>query len=118
MKLYVGNLPFTATEDEIRTLFANSGTVNAVNLVRDRETGASRGFAFVEMGNNEEANQAINRLNGSQFAGRTIRVSEAREREERTGGSFSPRPGGDRRGPGGPGGGRPGGGPRRDRRSF
>jgi RNA recognition motif-containing protein len=87
-KLYVGNLSFTATEEGVRALFAAHGNVEKVSLISDRDTGRPRGFGFVEMSNAEAAIQA---LNGKEFEGRALRVSEAQERD-RSGG----RPGGGR----------------------
>jgi RNA recognition motif-containing protein len=81
--LYIGNLPFSATEDEIREHFAKIGEVHSVKIITDRETNKSRGFCFVEM---ENADTAIAELNGKELNGRNITVSEAREREERSGG--------------------------------
>lgn len=80
--LYVGNLPFKATEDEIRGLFAQYGEVQSVKLVTDRETGRPRGFGFVEMEDNG-AMAAIEALDGKEFGGRNLKVNEARERQER-----------------------------------
>lgn len=80
--LYVGNLPWSATEDEIRDLFANHGTVDSVKLISDRETGRARGFGFVEMSANE-ADAAAEALDGTSFGGRTLRVNEARPRAPR-----------------------------------
>ena len=77
-KLYVGNLPFTATEDDLQSLFAAAGTVESINVVRDAATGRMRGFAFVEMGSDEEAQQAISMLNDRDFGGRNLTVNEAR----------------------------------------
>ncbi len=77
--IYVGNIPFTVTEDEIRTLFESHGTVNDVKLITDRGTGRFRGFGFVEM-ENEDADKAISELDGKEFSGRVMRVNEARER--------------------------------------
>ncbi|NIO02246.1 MAG: RNA-binding protein [Candidatus Latescibacteria bacterium] len=77
-KLYVGNLPFSATENEIRELFEKHGTVHSVNLITDRETGRPRGFGFVEM-EQEEANAAKDALNGALFGERSLRVNEAHE---------------------------------------
>ena len=77
--IYVGNLPFTASEAEVSELFGQHGTVHSVKLITDRETGRSRGFGFVEM-DLESANAAIEALNGTDFAGRSLRVNEARER--------------------------------------
>jgi RNA recognition motif-containing protein len=79
-KLYVGNLPWRCTERELEEVFASVGTVQSVAIVSDRETGRSRGFAFVEM-DEQGAREAIERLNGRDFQGRPLRVSEARERE-------------------------------------
>ena len=83
-KLYVGNLSFNTTEDELRDLFAQHGSVTSVSLVTDRETGQPRGFGFVEMESGAEA--AISALDGKQIGGRTIKVNEARPRENRPGG--------------------------------
>jgi RNA recognition motif-containing protein len=82
-KLFVGNLPFTATEDDLRTLFANHGAVESVSVVTDRETGRPRGFGFVEM-QADGADKAIAALNETDFQGRTMTVSEARARTERS----------------------------------
>jgi len=80
-RLYVGNLPFTATEEEIRTLFEAEGRkVENVSVISDRETGRPRGFAFVEMSTQNDADTAVQKLNGFQLGGRTLTVSEARER--------------------------------------
>ena len=78
-KIYVGNLPFTANENEVRELFAQHGTVESVSLITDRETGRPRGFAFVEM-SRAEATRAIQNLNGKELGGRPLRVNEAQER--------------------------------------
>src|SRR5512147_2683594 len=86
MNIYVGNLPFTASEDEVRQAFAAYGTVSSVAIIKDRETGQSRGFAFVEMPNNDEGNAAITNLNGKPLKGRALKVNEARPREESGGG--------------------------------
>jgi RNA recognition motif-containing protein len=82
-KLYVGNLPFTSTEEEIRNMFTPFGEVSSVAIINDRETGRSRGFGFVEM---ENADAAAAELNGKEYGGRTMTVNEARERAPRTGG--------------------------------
>ena len=109
-KLFVGNLDFKVTENDLQDTFAAHGTVVEVNRVTDRATGRPRGFAFVTMNSPEEAQKAIDALNGKELSGRAVSVSIARPREERPGGG-----GGDRRGSGG-GGGRGGyGGGRRDR---
>lgn len=81
-KIYVGNLPFSATEDEVRERFAAFGEVESVALISDRHTGQARGFGFVEMGD-EEADSAIASLNNTDFNGRTMRVSLARPKENR-----------------------------------
>ena len=89
--IYVGNLPYTATEDALRQLFEQHGDVSAVNLVKDRETGRPRGFAFVEMANGDEAANAIKELNLHEIDGRAITVDEARpkrtDRPRRGGGA-------------------------------
>ena len=78
-KLYVGNLPFTATEDSVRALFAPHGTVEKISLIHDRDTGRPRGFGFVEM-SNAEASRAMQALNGQDFDGRALKVNEAQDR--------------------------------------
>jgi cold-inducible RNA-binding protein len=83
-RIYVGNLPYTATEDELRGLFSQYGTVQSVNLITDRETGQPRGFAFVEMENG--VSEAIAGLDQKEMGGRSLRVNEARPREEGGGG--------------------------------
>src|SRR5260221_2425832 len=103
-KLYIGNLPFSATEDQLHEWFSQIGvTPSGVNLIRDRFTGQSRGFAFVEVNNDEDADRAVNSLNGQNFGGRNLVVNEARPQAERTGGGGGRR--GDGRGGGGGGGG-------------
>jgi hypothetical protein len=84
-KLFVGNLPFTATEDSVRELFAAQGTVEKVALITDRDTGRPRGFAFVEM-SQADAARAMQSLNGTDFGGRAMKVNEAQERERSGGG--------------------------------
>ena len=84
-KLYVGNLPFTATEDGVRTIFAAHGTVEKVSLINDRETGRPRGFGFVEM-SNSDASRAMQALNGKDFDGRALKVNEAQEKSGGGGG--------------------------------
>jgi RNA recognition motif-containing protein len=79
-KLYVGNLPFTTTEGELRTLFEQFGTVDRVNVITDRETGDPRGFAFVEMTDVASADSATRGLNGHSVSGRALRVNEASDR--------------------------------------
>ena len=112
MNIYVGNLPFTVSEDEIREAFAAYGEVSSVAIIKDRDTGQSRGFAFVEMPNGNEAQAAISGLNGQDLKGRTLTVNEARPRAEGgpRGGGGGRRSGGgggygDRRGSGGGSGG-------------
>lgn len=90
--LYVGNLPFSTTADDLREAFAKFGTVSRAQVVSDRETGRSRGFGFVEMADGGE--QAIEGLNGADFSGRKLTVNEARPREERGGGGGGYRGGG------------------------
>ncbi|MEN8185072.1 MAG: RNA-binding protein [Myxococcota bacterium] len=85
-KLYVGNLPFTASEDEIRGAFERHGAVESVNVITDRETGRPRGFAFVEMGDENAAQEAIRALDGNEFGGRNLRVNEAQDRRGGGGG--------------------------------
>ena len=87
MKIYVGNLSFKAAEDDVRDMFEEHGDVASVNIVTDRETGRSRGFAFVDMPNDGEANAAIKALNLKQLGDRAITVNEARPREDRPRGS-------------------------------
>jgi RNA recognition motif-containing protein len=108
--IYVGNLSFRATEDEVRSAFSAHGEVASVNIIMDRETGRSRGFAFVEMPNAEEARAAVEKINGKEIAGRSVTVNEARPRTERPrgggGGGGGGRYNDDRGGGGGGGGGR------------
>jgi RNA recognition motif-containing protein len=111
-KLYVGNLSFRASGDDLTRLFSQAGTCESVSVITDRATGQSRGFAFVEMASDAEAQAAIEQLNGTEFMGRALRVNEAQERE---GGGGGGRGGGAGR-PRGGGGGRGGGGRDRDRR--
>ena len=85
-KLYVGNLPFTTTEDELRSTFGAHGGVHSVNVIMDRETGRPRGFAFVEMEDDRGADAAIRALDGTQLGGRSLKVSEAQERSGGGGG--------------------------------
>ncbi len=82
-KLYVGNLPFNTTENELQELFSQAGAVQEVTLMQDRFTGKSRGFAFVTMSSDEEAQNAISKLNGQSIEGRSLTVNEARPREQR-----------------------------------
>jgi RNA recognition motif-containing protein len=103
-KIYVGGLPYSATEQQLSDLFAAHGSVASARIITDKFTGQSRGFGFVEMASDQEAQTAIGALNGSEFGGRTLTVNEARPQEPRSGGG----------GRGGFNGGRGGGG-RRDR---
>lgn len=109
--IFVGNLSFGSTEQDIRAMFEAYGAVDRVSIITDRDTGRSRGFAFVEMSNDEEADRAINALNGANLGGRTLNVNEARPKSEGGGGGGGGRGG---RGGGGYGGGG-GGGRGRDR---
>jgi RNA recognition motif-containing protein len=122
LRIYVGNLGYETTEQELREAFEAHGEVQEVSVVRDRETGRSRGFAFVEMPTADEANAAISGINSKEMGGRTLTVNEARARQERGsggggygggggGGGYGGGGGGGRSGGGG-GGGRSGGGPR------
>lgn len=86
MKIYVGNMSFSTTEQTLEGLFSNYGQVDEVSVVTDRETGRPRGFAFVTMSNDEEAKAAIEATNGTEFEGRRLNVNEARPREARGGG--------------------------------
>jgi RNA recognition motif-containing protein len=115
MKLYVGNLAFQTSSEELQQLFAQAGTVESASVVEDRETGRSRGFGFVEMATAEEGKAAIEQFNGKELNGRNLTVNEARPRENRGGGGGGGRGGyggggGGRGGYGGGGGGRGGGG--------
>src|SRR5690606_2113682 len=85
-KLYVGNLPFTVTEDDLMAKFSPFGTVESAKLITDRDTGRSKGFGFVEMSSDSEAQAAIDQLNGSDYSGRPMTVNEARPQKPRTGG--------------------------------
>jgi RNA recognition motif-containing protein len=85
-KLYVGNLPFSSTEDELRGAFERHGRVESVNVITDRETGRARGFAFVEMSDESAAQDAIRAMDDSEFGGRNIKVNEAQERQRGGGG--------------------------------
>ena len=107
MKLYVGNLSFQTSSEDLQQLFAQAGTVESATVVEDRDTGRSRGFGFVEMASKEEGEKAIEQFNGKDLAGRNLTVNEARPREDRGG-----RGGGGGGGRGGYGGNRGGGGGR------
>jgi RNA recognition motif-containing protein len=98
MKLYVGNLAFQTTSEDLQQLFGEVGTVESASVIEDRETGRSRGFGFVEMSSKEEGQKAIQQFNGHEVGGRALNVNEAKPREDRGGGR------------GGFGGGRNGGG--------
>ena len=117
IKLYVGNLSFQTSSEDLRDLFSQAGTVESASVVEDRDTGRSRGFGFVEMGSREEGEAAIAQFNGKEFGGRNLTVNEARPREDRGGGGGrggfgggGNRGGGGGRGGYGGGGGRGGGG--------
>ena len=86
MNIYVGNLPYSVTEEDLRAAFAEFGEVASANVIMDRMSGQSKGFGFVEMPNDSEAEEAINALNESAFNGRNIKVNQARPRKERFGG--------------------------------
>jgi RNA recognition motif-containing protein len=103
-KLFVGNLPFTTTENDLQDHFAQAGAVVAVNIMQDRATGRSRGFAFVEMSSQEDASKAISMFHQKDFQGRPLTVNEARPREERPQGGGGGYGGGGRGGRGGGGG--------------
>ncbi len=96
-KLYVGNLSYTATEEELQNYFAQAGTVKTVTIVKDRETGRARGFAFVEMSTDAEAQKAISMFNGANYMDRALTVNLARPREDRGGGGGNRGGGFDRR---------------------
>lgn len=85
-KLYVGNLSFNTNTQDLEEIFAEIGTVESTNIIEDRETGRSRGFAFVEMSNQEEAQNAISQLDGKEIDGRNLKVNEAKPRENRAAG--------------------------------
>ena len=89
-KLYVGNLPFSATEDSVRALFTPHGTVEKISLISDRDTGRPRGFGFVEM-SNADASRAMQALNGQDFDGRALKINEAQDRAGGGGGGRGPR---------------------------
>ena len=105
MRIYVGNFPYETTEDDLREAFTAHGEVSSVTIIRDRDTGRSKGFAFVEMPSNTEAQTALTTLNGKELNQRTLTVSEARPREERGFGGGGGGGGGFSRGGGGGGGG-------------
>jgi RNA recognition motif-containing protein len=107
MKLYVGNVSFNTSNQDLTEMFGAFGTVESANIVEDRETGRSRGFGFVEMSSKAEGEEAISSLNGKEVDGRSLTVNEAKPRENRSGG------GGGRGGYGGGGGGNYGGGARK-----
>ena len=109
-KLYVGNLSFHTTGQDLQDLFGQVGTVESAQIIEDRDTGQSKGFAFVEMSTDEEAASAIEQFNGKEVAGRMLKVNEARPRENRSGGGGGGRGFGGNRGGGGYGGNRGGGG--------
>jgi len=109
-KIYVGNLSFSTTEDELKELFAQAGPVVSVALIKDRDSGQSKGFAFIEMSNQADAEKAIQMFNGKPFGNRELKVNIARPKEERGSGGYG-------RGGGGYNRGGPGGGNNRNRRT-
>ncbi len=113
-KLYIGNLPYSATESTVSEKFAASGTVESCKLISDRDTGRSKGFGFVEMATDAEARAAIESLNGTDYDGRPMKVNEAKPQQKRSGGGYSGG-GGGRGGYGGGGGGGYDGGGNRSR---
>jgi len=99
-KLYVGNLPYNTADADLQSLFSAAGTVKSAQVIKDRESGRSKGFGFVEMSSSDEANAAINMFHGKDFNGRPLTVNLARPREERSGGGGGFRGGGRRQGGG------------------
>lgn len=95
MKLYIGNLAFQTTDQDLSGLFSQAGTVNSANIITDRDSGFSRGFGFIEMSSKEEGESAISMFNGKDVDGRSLKVNEARPREDRGNGGFG---GGNRNG--------------------
>lgn len=90
-KVYVGNMNYSTAENQLRDLFSQYGEVASVNIIVDRYTGKAKGFGFVEMANDDEAQKAIEALNGFEFMGRQLRVNEAEDKPRRDGGNFRPR---------------------------
>jgi len=109
-KLYVGNLSYNTTSSDLEQLFAQYGTVQSAEVISDRETGRSKGFGFVQMGSDQEAQAAIDAMNGQQHDGRNLTVNEAKPKEPRSGGGYGGGGGGGRGGYGGGRGGSGGGG--------
>jgi RNA recognition motif-containing protein len=103
-KLYVGNLPFSATDDSLREMFGQAGQVESARIITDRDTGRSKGFGFVEMSTEQEASEAIKKFNGTELDGRSLTVNEARPMAPREGGGRGNREGGGGRGHRGGGG--------------
>ena len=102
IKLYVGNLPYSATEEDLRTMFAQAGEVKSVAVIKDRDSGTSKGFGFIEMGTQEEAQKAISTFDGYSMGDRQLKVNMARPREDRggfgnRGGGYNRRPSNQRR---------------------
>ncbi len=89
MQIYVGNMSYQTTEEDINSLFSEFGEVSKVTLIADRETGRAKGFGFVTMNDDEAANKAIEALNEKEFSGRTLRINEAKPREEKPRGDFN-----------------------------
>ena len=104
-KLYVGGLPYSVTDDKLQEIFAPHGTVESARVITDRMTGRSRGFGFVEMSSQSEAEEAIQKMNGTDLEGRSLTVNEAKPQQERSGGGGGRGGGGGGRGGGGGGGG-------------
>ena len=96
LNIYVGNLPFSTTQDQLQELFGQYGAIHKISIIIDRETGRSRGFGFVEMPNPDEGQTAIEALNGKEYGGRFLTVNEAKPRPERSTYSRAPRGAGDR----------------------
>lgn len=93
VRLYVGNLPYETSEEDLKTLFSGAGTVVSATVIRDRSTNQSKGFAFVEMGSQSEAEEAIKKFDGMSIGNRAIIVNKARPPEERSSSGFGSRPG-------------------------
>lgn len=83
MNIYVGNLPYSTTDEDLKSMFSEFGDVSSVNIIKDRMTGNSKGFAFIEMGNDDEGQKAIEEINGKEMDGRALKVNLARPRQER-----------------------------------
>ena len=97
VRLYVGNLTYATTEDQLREMFSEAGSVVGVDVIKDRDTGSSKGFGFITMGSQADASKAIDMFNGKELDGRALTVNAARPREERSGGSYNRDRGGSNR---------------------